>query len=65
MNVSTALETNTDAAEVMQSGMRAFNDPTIFAKATAVFGTAPGDHRLDTALAQRSSMSLGVVPQSA
>jgi len=37
VNVSAALETNTEAAEVMQPGMRAFNDPAIFAKAAAVF----------------------------
>ncbi len=61
MNVSAALETNTEATEVMRPGMRAFNDPAIFAKAAAVFGTALGDHWLDTAIAQRSSMSLGVV----
>ncbi len=61
MNVSTALETNTEATEVMQPGMRALNDPAIFAKAAAMFGTALGNHRLDTALAQRASMSLGVV----
>ncbi len=61
MNVRTSLETNTEATEVMQPSMRAFNDPAIFAKAAAVFGTAPGDHRLNTAIAQRSSMSLGVV----
>jgi len=45
----------------MQPGMRAFNDPAMFAKAAAVFGTAPGNHWLDTAIAQCSSMSLGVV----
>ncbi len=46
---------------MMQPGMLAFNDPAIFAKAAVVFGTALGDHWLDTAIAQRSSMSLGVV----
>ncbi len=61
MNVTTALETNTEATEVMHPGMRAFNDPAIFAKAAAMFGTTLGDHRLDTAITQRSSMSLGVV----
>ena len=61
MNVRTSLETNTEATEVMQPSMRAFHDPAIFAKATAMFGTAPGDHRFNTAIAQRSSMSLGVV----
>ncbi len=61
MNVCTALETNTETTEVMQPGMRAFDDPAIFAKAAAMFGTALGDHRLDTAIAQRASMSLRVV----
>lgn len=61
MNVGAALETNTETTEVMQPGMRAFDDPAIFAKATAMFGTALGDHRLDTTIAQRSSMPLGAV----
>lgn len=45
----------------MQPGMRAFNEPAIFAKATAMFDTALGDHGLNTAVAQRTSMPLGVV----
>jgi len=49
VNVSTALETNTEATEMMQPGMRMSNDPEIFAKAAAMFGTALADHRLDTA----------------
>ncbi|AIO65629.1 hypothetical protein DM82_358 [Burkholderia oklahomensis] len=61
MNVGTALETNAETTEVMQPGMRAFDDPAIFVQAAAMFGTALGDHRLDAAIAQRSSMSLGVV----
>lgn len=61
MTVSTALETNTEPTEVMQSGMRAFNDPAIISQAAVVLGTALDVHRLDTATAQRSSMSLGVV----
>ncbi|EUC11545.1 UNVERIFIED_ORG: hypothetical protein BDU10_6856 [Burkholderia sp. CF145] len=62
MNVSTALETNMEAPEVMQPGMRAFNNnPPIFAEAAAMFGTVPGDHRLDPAIAQSSPMPLGVV----
>ncbi|KGV48945.1 hypothetical protein X900_3397 [Burkholderia pseudomallei BDU 2] len=61
MNVRTSLETNTEATEVMQPSMRAFHDPATFAKATAMFGTALCDHRLDTAIAQRLPMSLGIV----
>ncbi|VWC35631.1 transposase Tn3 family protein [Burkholderia lata] len=45
----------------MQPDMRAFYDPAIFSKAAAVFSAASGDHRLDTANAQRRSMWLGVV----
>ncbi|KVP40502.1 hypothetical protein WJ88_00600 [Burkholderia ubonensis] len=41
--------------------MRTFNVPAILAKATAMFGTVLGDHQLDTTIAQRSSMPLGVV----
>ncbi len=61
MNVGTALETNTEATEVMAPGMGTFNDPAILAQAAAMFGTASGDHRLDTTIAQRASMRLGVV----
>ncbi len=61
MSVGTALESNAHTTEVMQPGMRAFDDPEIFAKAAAMFGAALGDHRLDTAIAQRASMPLGVV----
>lgn len=61
MNIGTVLETNAEATEVMESGMRAFDDPAILAKAAAMFGTRLGDHRLDTTIAQRASMPLGVV----
>lgn len=60
MYIGTSLETNTKAMEVMQPSMRAFQDPAIFAKATAMCGTTLGDHRLDTAISQRLPMSLGV-----
>ncbi|KWN22026.1 hypothetical protein WT83_04975 [Burkholderia territorii] len=43
------------------AGHAAFNDPAISAKDAALFGTALGDQWFDTALAQRLSMSLGVV----
>ncbi len=61
MNISTAIGTNTEAMEVMEPGMRAFNDPAILAKAAAMFGTALGDHWLDTTIAQRALMPLGAV----
>ncbi len=61
MYVSPALETNTEATDVMQPGMRSLNDPAIFAKAAAMFGMTLRDSRLNTAITQRSSMSLGVV----
>lgn len=46
---------------MMEPGVRTFNDPAILAKTTAIFGTAFGDYRLDTTIAQRASMQLGVV----
>lgn len=58
MNIGTALETNTEATEVMQPGMRAFNDPAIFTKAAAMFSTALDDHRLDTAIGVDHTRSL-------
>lgn len=45
MNVGAALETNAEAAEVMQPDMCACNDPAIFPQAAAVFGAALGDRR--------------------
>ncbi|KUY85240.1 hypothetical protein WS50_27135 [Burkholderia territorii] len=50
MNVSAALETNTEATEMMKSGMRALDGPAIFAKAAAIFGAALGDNQLAQAL---------------
>lgn len=58
MNVSTALAMNTEAAKVMQPGMRAFDDLAIFAKPAAMFGPASSDHQLAAA---RLVMSLRVV----
>lgn len=57
VNVGAELETNTESTEVMHSGMRAFNTPAIFAKAVAMFGKVLGDLGLDTAIAQRASIS--------
>ncbi|VWD38483.1 transposase Tn3 family protein [Burkholderia contaminans] len=59
VNVGATLETNPEAAEVMQPRMCAFDDPAIFAQATAMFGTALGDHRLDTAIARPGTMDSG------
>lgn len=61
MNVCTMLETNTEKTEMMPPGMRAFNNPAVFAKATAMLGTTFGNPQLDIAIARCSSMSLGVV----
>ncbi len=44
----------------MQSGTRVFNAPAVFARAAAMVGTMPSDHRLDATIAQRSSMSRGI-----
>lgn len=43
MDIGTALETNAESTNVMQSGMRVFDDPAISVKAPAMFGTALGD----------------------
>lgn len=60
MKVSTALETKTEVVEVMRPGVRTFDDAAIFAKADAIFGTAFGDHRIDTSIAA-SRVSLASV----
>ncbi len=41
--------------------MRTFDHPTILAQTTAMPGPALGDHGLDTAFAQRATMSGGIV----
>ncbi len=41
--------------------MRTFDHPTIPAQTTAMLGPALGDHGLDTAFAQRATMSGGIV----
>ncbi len=41
--------------------MRTFDHPTILAQTTAMLGPALGDHRLDTAFAQRATMSGAIV----
>ncbi len=41
--------------------MRTFDYPTILAQTTAMLGPALGDHGLDTAFAQRATMSGGIV----
>ncbi|KHJ64817.1 transposase, partial [Burkholderia glumae] len=46
---------------MVEPGMRTFDHPTILAQTTAMLGPALGDHGLDTAFAQRATMSGGIV----
>ncbi|MGF6666194.1 hypothetical protein QF000_007927 [Paraburkholderia atlantica] len=61
MNVGAPIEADTETTEVVKPRMRTFNNPAEFAQTTAVFRAAPGDYRLDAALAQPLTMRLGVV----
>ena len=61
MNVRSTFEANAKTTETMEPRMSAFDDPTEFAQAAAVFGAAPGDDRFDAALAKSASMRVGVV----
>lgn len=60
-NVGTVRETNAEATHVLQPGIRALDDATVFAKVAATASTARDNHRLDIAITQRSWMSHGVV----
>ncbi|MCY1262954.1 hypothetical protein D9M68_135960 [compost metagenome] len=61
VNVGPTIEANAKTAEVMKPGVSPFNHPAEFSQATAVFGAAPRNHRLDTALAQSLAMRVGIV----
>ncbi len=47
--------------EIMEPGMSTFDYPSIFSKATAMFSTALGENRFNTAIAQFLSVCFGVV----
>ena len=61
MNVGTTFEANTQTAKAMEPGVSSFDYPAEFAETTAVFGTGPGDHRIDTSLAQSLTMWIGII----
>src|SRR5512144_2988544 len=49
------------AAQVVQPGECALDDPARAAHARAMFAAAPGDHRLDAALAQLAAVLVVVI----
>lgn len=61
MNVGPTIEANAKTAEVMEPGVSPFNHPAEFSETTAVFGAAPRNDWLDTALAQELPMRVGIV----
>lgn len=61
VNVGPTIEANAKTAEVMEPGVGPFNHPAEFSEATAVFGAAPRNDWLDTALAQELAMRVGIV----
>jgi len=54
-------EANAKTTEVVKPRMRTLDNPSEFAQTTAVLCPAPGNHRLDAALAKFLAMRLGVV----
>lgn len=61
VNVSTPLEARAQTAEIMEPGVRTFDQPTILAEPAPVFGPALRDHGPDAAVTQRTSVSRGIV----
>ncbi|MBI0329791.1 hypothetical protein [Burkholderia plantarii] len=59
MNASTALEMNTEATEVIQPRMHAFNGPTAFASASSWFGKALRNRGNAPAAARRVPLHAG------
>jgi hypothetical protein len=59
MNASTALEMNTEATEVMQPRMRAFNGPTASAAAPSRFGKALRNRGNEPAATRRAPLHSG------
>lgn len=61
MNVGPTFEANAKTTEVVKPRMSTFDNPAEFSQTTAVFCPAPGNHRLDAALAKFLAMRLGVI----
>ena len=61
MNVSTPFVAHAQAAQVMEPGESALDNPAAFAKSAAMSNTAPGQKWPDAALSQLTSMGLRIV----
>jgi hypothetical protein len=61
VNVSSTIETYAKTTEVVEPRVSPFNDPAEFSQTTAMFSTAPCDHRFDAAFAQSLTMRIGIV----
>src|SRR5215207_7572383 len=61
MGLVAAVGAEEQPAAVVEPGEGAFDDPAVSAEAGAVYGLAPGDHRLDAALPEQPPVLVVVV----
>lgn len=61
MDFGVAFVADSEAAEVVQVGEAAFDDPPLFAQAGAVLDAAAGDDRGDSAGAQSAAVDVEVI----
>jgi hypothetical protein len=61
VNVGATLKANAKTTKIVQPCVSTLDHPAEFAESAAVFRTAPGDHRFDTARTKPLTMRLGVV----
>ncbi len=61
MNVGSTLKANAKTTKIVQPCVSTLDHPAEFAESAAVFRTAPGDHRFDTARTKLLTMRLGVI----
>ena len=61
MDLGQSLVANSQTVEIMEPSISTFDYPSILSKSAAMFSAAPGENRLNTAIAQFLSMCFGVV----
>jgi len=61
VNVGPTLKANAKTTKIVQPCVSTLDHPAEFSKSAAMFGTAPGDHRFDSACTKPLAMRLRVV----
>ena len=61
MDLGQSLVADSQTVEIMEPGMSTFDYPSILSKPAAMFSTALGENRFNTAIAQFLSVCFGVV----